>query len=190
MNKVILVSFLICSLALSSCSLNLNMSNNQETSSDLKMDSDVETDMSYSNMVNDQFDKLVEHWGGEYPDYYGGCYIKDHSFTVLVTCEPEKVADEIRSEMGNQDVIILKAEYSYNDLRKAQDEVTDILFGLQEKNDEAAGHVIGIGVDEKQNDVEVEVLNMTDEIKASLQDLLSSYPMVRFVNADEPYRPL
>ena len=187
MKKTVILLFLI-SLALTACSVNADV-RTDSTAVSSSFESAIEEDLAYSDMINQQFDILLTHWNGSYPEYYCGCYIENRNFYILVNCNPEEVKSEICSTMGNPDVNILKAEYSYNDLMEYQDQITDILFE-QQKNNEAAKHVTCIGTNEKDNVIDVEVLNMTDDIKAELQELLSSYKMVRFVNTNDRIEPL
>lgn len=187
MEKLIPLLILV-SFALASCSVKADAKTNT-TAVSSTFESAIEADLAYSDMINQQFDKLLAHWNGSYPEYYCGCYIENRNFYILVNCNPVEVYDEICSVMANPDIYILKADYSYNDLMKCQDEITDIVFE-QQKNNEAAKKVICIGTNEKDNVIEIEVLNMTDDDKTELLEMLSSYKMVRLVNTKDPIQEI
>lgn len=184
MNKILSVLFLIC-FALTACTINADIKSDPTTVSST-FESATEADLAYSEMINQQFDQLVEHWNGSYPDYYCGCYIDNGNFYILVNCDPDEVKNEICSSMGNPDVNVLKAKYSYNDLMNNQKQIEDIIFEQSKSGNEAAKKVIGIGTSEKDNIIDIEVLNMTDEDKTELQKLLSNNEMIRFINTDDP----
>ena len=149
-----------------------------------------EADFEYSNLINQEFDTLVAHWGGEYPTYYAGAFIADRQFTILVTCEPQDVQNEIWTITGNRDIIVAKASNSYNDLMNLQDQITELVTNLQSEGDRVANLVVGIGVDEIQNDVFVEVLNMDETVREEVETMLEAYSSVRLVAKDSPYEEM
>ena len=82
MKKLIAVLFLV-SLILTACSVNADIKSDPTMVSST-FESAIEADLAYSEMINQQFDKLVEHWNGSYPDYYCGCYIDNERGVVKV----------------------------------------------------------------------------------------------------------
>ncbi|MBR3058633.1 MAG: hypothetical protein IKG93_11795 [Clostridiales bacterium] len=149
-----------------------------------------ESDIEYSEMINQEFNGLLSYWGGDYPDYYAGSFISNRQFTILVTCEPQEIQAEIWNVTGNSDIIIEKASCSYNDLRSIQDQITELITELRSNNNSIANLVVGIGVDEVRNDVFVEVLNMDENVRRNIEEILAPFGTIRLVSKNEPYQEM
>ncbi len=144
-----------------------------------------EEEMSISANLNSQYNKLLNHWGGDCPDYYGGAYIEDRSLHVLVTCDPEDIREEIVSVTGNPNIEIILVEYSYNELNELKDKMSEKMRELVAANDKRALYLSGFGVYDKENRIKV-YLPEDDQDKADqIASLLGvrSDNRVRFVYA-------
>ena len=150
--------------------------------------SQYEDDVLYSEMINQQFDALVSHWGGDYPDFYSGSFIKERTFTILVTCKPEEVQDEIWAITGNDQIIIRKVTNSYKELHEAKEQITSEVFNTP--NSSAYSHIVAIGVDEIMNDVFIEVYEPSDDILNELHSKFDSVFPVRVVESKDLNKPM
>ena len=112
----------------------------------------------FSNDSNDQFDKLMSHWGDKNPSYYAGAYISELSFYILVTCDPTSVQDEIWEVTGNKNINIIQVKYSYDYLEAIKNEIVSKITKLSQEGNTTAKQIIGFGVDEMSNKIFVEYL--------------------------------
>ena len=145
----------------------------------------------FSNESNEQYDKLTAYWGDKFPSYYGGAYIANQEFNILVTCDPSSVQDEIWKVAGNNKIIIKQVTYSYDYLVSVKDEIVSKISKLSEEGNEKAKQMIGFGVDEISNNIFVEYL---DDGKvaidtADIYDITGYRDLVSIVPKKEAYTP-
>ncbi len=135
------------------------------------------------------YDNLMKHFGAEfrdglyqenYPDWYGGGYLEwspedgvngvvEAKLKILLV-EPELPEDDkafllqIGEWAGGGDVLVFgSAKYSLSYLLELQDRACDAMIEL--------GLLAGCGVDEKENQLDVELTAVTDEALAILARL-------------------
>lgn len=149
-----------------------------------------EEDIAFSEKANAEFNALVSYWGEEYPTYYAGSFIADRKFTILVTCDPQEVQEEIWNITGDKSILISKVANTYDDLKERQNQISELVANLQAEDNNIANLIVGVGVDEIQNDVFVEVLNMDDSVRKEVEALLSPYGVVRLISKDTPYQEM
>lgn len=149
--------------------------------------SPFEEDVQFSEMINQEFANLVSYWGGIYPDYYAGAYIEGRIFHILVTCQPETIRDEVCAVTENPDIVFHKVSFSYNELTEARDQISNNVISLQNQGNNQALRVVSIGVDEKKNDVFVEVRDLDEEILSRLKSVTDPVFPVRFLNKQSDY---
>ncbi|GEM_PF-4251323 len=153
-----------------------------------KLNPVIMEEIEYSNKINDEFDKLIAYYG-EYPEYYGGSYIIDKSFTICVTCDPSIVQDEIYTLMGDSTINLKKVPYSYNYLLDVQNNLTQAVSAFQSEGRDVADSIIGLGIDEPANTLFVEILNNSLTTDALIDELKSYFPELKIVLADKDYSP-
>ena len=143
----------------------------------------------FSNDSNDQFDKLMSHWGDKNPSYYAGAYISELSFYILVTCDPASVQDEIWEVTGNKNINIIQVKYSYDYLEAIKDEIVSNITKLSQEGNITAKQIIGFGVDEMNNKIFVEYLNNEKApiSQSDIYDLTGYKELVDIVAKDEAY---
>ena len=70
-----------------------------------------------------------------------------------------------------------------------QKQITELIANLQvEKNNSAVSDVIGIGVDEIKNEVFVEVLNLDDNKRKTIESILTPFQEIHLISKDKPYQ--
>ncbi len=143
----------------------------------------------FSNESNDQYNKLTAYWGDKLPSYYGGAYIGNQEFIILVTCDPGSVEDEIWKVTGNNRIIIKQVKYSYEYLVSVKDEIVSKISKLSGDGNEKAKQLIGFGVDEKNNKIFVEYLDDGKVAinKSDIYDMTGYRDLVDIVSKKEPY---
>ncbi len=148
----------------------------------------AQLEMRFSDAYNSQYNSLLRYWGDVLPDYYGGAFIKDRIFHVLVTCDPEDVREEIVSVTENPNVDIRQCEYSYNELTELRDRLSTTLKELYEEKNEVAMLLSAMMLEEKKNRVRLNIYENDQDKADEFASLLGirNDKRVRFVYA--PYR--
>jgi hypothetical protein len=143
----------------------------------------------FSNDSNDQFDKLMSHWGDKNPSYYAGAYISELSFYILVTCDPTSVQDEIWEVTGNKNINIIQVKYSYDYLEAIKNEIVSKITKLSQEGNTTAKQIIGFGVDEMSNKIFVEYLiyKKASISQSDIYDLTGYKELVDIVAKEEAY---
>jgi len=91
----------------------------------------------------------------EYPDYYGGSYMNENGYLVIQITEPLSECGEIIQEIAKQEHILFESvKTSYKELLQTMDEL-NAYFLDDEREDK--DNVIAFGIDEKYNEVFVEL---------------------------------
>lgn len=134
---------------------------------------ELEMNVIATNELNQQFDRLVDYWGGLYPDYYGGAYIKNRQLFVLVTCKPEKVVKEIIEATGSKETKVLCSSNSYKDLIDLKNQIVDRVKEKDYALDSRWEKVSGISIDEEKNKVVVRIHNSIEDTSLVPTELLS-----------------
>lgn len=152
----------------------------------------LEEQISFSEIVNKGYEKFIQNNNGE-PDYLAGAYIDGFTFTILVNTSPDSVRDEIEPFFPLDNLIIKKASYSLKELEKVHKQIEDELL-LKEPG------VIGVGVDERNNQVFVEVENseqMFQHAKQLLDTMIlngsieqTSHPIIQIRYKNQEYTPM
>ncbi|MBO4459109.1 MAG: hypothetical protein J5778_00450 [Clostridiales bacterium] len=151
-----------------------------------ELDAKVLEDIKYSEMFNKQLDKLFEHWGNKYPEYYAGAFIEHLKLTLLVTCSPDTVREEICSATGNNDIIIEQVPYSYNYLVSCQDEVLNKISVLQKNKAEYSENIIECGIREKNNKIEITINKQSSKTIETIEKYFSEYEMISVLVDNSP----
>lgn len=114
------------------------------------------------------YQKLMDHFNGTYPDWYGGAYINDSGWLVVQLVESEDPADkslelQVLDWTDSDSVMFSSCKYSLSYLRNLQDKVCDTMIEL--------GLFSGCGADEELNRLDLTLTSVTDEALALLAEL-------------------
>ena len=118
-----------------------------------------------------------------YPDYYGGSYIEDGKLIVyIVKGNNEKVPQLLKSDPV---IVIKECEYSYNELLKATNEVSE--FMVSEKNTEnpIREKLSSCSLSETFNRVEVYVSDLSPSFISDFKKQVSNSPAIKFIIAPQ-----
>ncbi|MBQ6678658.1 MAG: hypothetical protein IJM76_01425 [Lachnospiraceae bacterium] len=135
----------------------------------------VEEEMAFSGAVTEQMESLMKHWGGGFPDYYGGACVIDHQFVIYVTCNPRTVQNELREASGSQILKIVKVQNSYLDLVRESEEICEIICAYRQMGNDTAMHVTASGVDDRANSLFLEYIDDDTMNLAELKEMLCGY---------------
>ncbi len=136
---------------------------------------------------------LRKKHGGAYPDFFSGACIRNGILCVLVTCEPASVSDGIRAVVGDASFTMLQAKYSYNELerqRSAMERVLEERRRLSGADRAIAGRVTGLGIDDRWNEVYIEVAECTGEEVELLMRLVDPSVLISKIRVDKQARNL
>lgn len=125
--------------------------------------------LAFSDMANEAHQKLLDSWGGEYPDYYGGAYIKDQKFYILVTCAPKQVQAEINQVAGADICSVSQVDYPYNMLMAIYEELNNKV--INSAPTELMNLITGWKVNEINNCITVSVCSDTN-VDSQILDFL------------------
>ena len=164
----------------------------EKSTSSFGTKSTLEEQISFSEIVNRGYEKFIQNNNGE-PDYLAGAYIDGFTFTILVNTSPDSVRDEIEPFFPLDNLIIKKVPYSLKELEKVHKQIEDEML-LKEPG------VIGVGVDERNNQVFVEVENseqMFQHAKQLLDTMIlngsieqTSHPIIQIRYKNQEYNPM
>lgn len=192
-NLILFVCFVLLTL-LTSTHHNVSYATSiaEKSTSSFGTKSTLEEQISFSEIVNKGYEKFIQNNNGE-PDYLAGAYIDGFTFTILVNTSPDSVRDEIEPFFPLDNLIIKKASYSLKELEKVHKQIEDELL-LKEPG------VIGVGVDERNNQVFVEVENseqMFQHAKQLLDTMIlngsieqTSHPIIQIRYKNQEYTPM
>ena len=115
----------------------------------------------------DAYQLLMDHFGGEYPDWYGGAYINDQGTLTVLLVEELDPGDkslelEVLEAVGeNAPVAFAGAKYSRNDLERMNADLLKVLDG--------DGIFTSFGIYEDQNRIILDVWEpLPDDILAAI----------------------
>ena len=140
--------------------------------------------IAFSEKANEEYNKLIEQWGNNCPDYYAGAYIENMTLFILVTCTPETVSDEISNIIKEINVKIIKAKYSINHLENIRKRLELTIKSLDYNTRKA---FVGFGIDEKKNSIELEVLEKYIADEKYVDSVIGHYPEIYYTFKNEEY---
>lgn len=114
------------------------------------------------------YEKLMAHFDGTYPDWYGGAYIDDSGWLVVQLVEDKDPGGkslelQVLDWTGSDSVMFSSCKYSLGYLRTLQDKVVDAMSEL--------GLFSTCGADEERNRLDLTLTSVTDEALALLAEL-------------------
>lgn len=113
--------------------------------------------LKFSRIANEQHNKLLDYWGGDYPSNYAGAYIDEYEYYVLVNNDLEQMTKEIQTVTNNPNVIVKQVKYSYEYLVSIRDELAKLLTENSQRVDRLPFELSCIYVNEINNNVALEV---------------------------------
>lgn len=118
------------------------------------------------------YQKLMDRFNGQYPDWYGGAYIDDSSWLVVQLVEDKDPGDkslelQVLDWTGSDSVMFSSCKYSLNQLK----ELMDRLNALPDSDPVCRNVMAGWGVDEEANRIELTLTEVNDHILAILAEL-------------------
>lgn len=122
--------------------------------------------------------------GKIYDNNYGGAYIDDD---ILVVCITEEKIEEYSDEKVEYKMV----DYSYNDLLDVQYKLEETyanlydVYNREEKEFKLLDSITGIGIDEINNRVTVDIVGLTDDKEIIFQELFGSYSCVKLADVKE-----
>ncbi len=192
-------SIVLCVLLITNSQMVVSADNSQDAGERLKNryeqkeeinDINLE-EMLMQNELNAKYNEIEQYMKlqkreceEEYMDYYGGAYIADNKLVVCVT------ESEIET-LSIEGVEYKKVDDSYNDLLNVQRTLEDMYgklyarYSQTDKEFSLLDSIAGIGIDEMDNSVVVDIISLTNEKEAMFQEIFGSYKCVKLSNVEE-----
>ncbi len=145
--------------------------------------------MACSEILNQQFNRLLDYWGGEFPDYYAGAYIQDNKLHLMFTEVSDSLKETICFITGNFSIVFSKATYSYNDLTKLRDSLIEKIQELINNNTEDIKSFSSIGIDERNNKILIKI-SVNPKENNPLISLLGEDPRVSYGFQKDPIKQM
>ncbi|USF25814.1 hypothetical protein N510_000730 [Firmicutes bacterium ASF500] len=106
------------------------------------------------------YEKLMDRFDGQYPDWYGGAYIDHSGWLVVQLVEDKDPADkslelQVLDWTDDGHIMFSSCKYSLSYLRDLQDKVCDAMIEL--------GLFSSCGADEERNRLDLTLTSVTDE---------------------------
>lgn len=116
----------------------------------------------------EDYQKLMDRFNGQYPDWYGGAYLNESGWLVVQLVEDKDPADkslelQVLDWTGSDNVMFSSCKYSLSYLRNLQDKVCDAMIDLDLFS--------SCGADEELNRLDLTLTSVTDEALALLAEL-------------------
>lgn len=120
----------------------------------------------------EDYQKLMDRFNGQYPDWYGGAYINDSGWLVVQLVEDKDPADkslelQVLDWVGSDTVMFSSCKYSLARLN----ELMDQLNALPDTDPVCRNVMAGWGVDEEANRIELTLTEVNDHVLAILAEL-------------------
>ena len=118
------------------------------------------------------YEKLMDHFNGTYPDWYGGAYLNGSGWLVVQLVESEDPADkslelQVLDWTDSDSVMFSSCKYSLAQLK----ELMDRLNALPDSDPVCRDVMVGWGVDEEANRIELTLTEVNDHVLAILAEL-------------------
>lgn len=113
----------------------------------------------------EDYEKLMDHFNGTLPDWYGGAYLNESGWLVVQLVEDKDPGDkslelQVLDWTGSDNVMFSSCKYSLNQLK----ELMEKLNALPEAYPECARVMAGWGIDEEHNRIELTLTNVDDHV--------------------------
>lgn len=113
----------------------------------------------------EDYQKLMDHFNGTYPDWYGGAYINDSGWLVVQLVEDKDPGDkslelQVLDWTDDGHVMFSSCKYSLNQLN----ELMEKLNALPASDPKYREVMAGWGVDQEHNRIELTLTNVDDHV--------------------------
>ena len=120
----------------------------------------------------EDYQKLMEHFNGAYPDWYGGAYLDQSGRLVVQLVEDKDPGDkslelQVLDWTGSDTVMFSSCKYSLAQLS----ELMDRLNALPDSNPECGDVMAGWGINEEANRIELTLTEVNNSILVVLAEL-------------------
>lgn len=116
----------------------------------------------------------------EYPENYGGAYINDQNkLVILVPTSQLATRTKYRDILGHTNFIIEPCEFSYRQLLEVRDSLVEAVF-TNPKYPEVKENVVSIAVKDKENEIEVGLLDCSEARISEFKGKILDSPVVCF----------
>ncbi len=120
----------------------------------------------------EDYQKLIDHFGSSYPDWYGGAYLDESGRLVVQLVEDKDPGDktlelQVLDWTGSDTVMFSSCKYSLAQLS----ELMDQLNALPDTDPQCREVMAGWGVDEEANRIELTLTEVNDHILSVLARL-------------------
>lgn len=129
----------------------------------------------------DEMESNVEY---NYPDYYGGMYIKDGKLNVLVKGDIEMNKNILMKKVGSSNVAFSSCVYSYSELRRVLDDIYKNLVN----NEGVSSNFVAAKLDDFNNRIVVELKDCSQGGIAEFKKTVADFPSVVYGQGIEEAR--
>lgn len=117
----------------------------------------------------------------DFPEYYGGCYINEEgNLVVLIKEEKHEYAQRFLTRSLSSSIKYETCQYSYNELQQVVDEIRQ---KASAGNEFLFNNVSLYGISEKENSVEVGLLNNTPSVIQEFKKQICDSKTIKFCNS-------
>jgi len=140
--------------------------------------------LAFQNRVDEQVELMDQANIPEDYAYYAGRYIENQkTLIVAVTCSPDTFKSEYSNLLDFSFIQVKQVKYTYKELTEAWKTLEKEWLKSDKRLVDMG--IIGHGVDEVNNAVQVDVLELNDEVRAEVAKLISDPGMVNFEIGEE-----
>ncbi len=138
---------------------------------DLPNETYTEGDTAQGEAVH-AYQKLMAHFSGELPDWYGGAYLNDSGYMTVLLVSSKDPGDkslelQVLDWVDNGPVVFDSAKYSLAHLKGLMDRLNE----LPETDPKCGEIMAGWGIDEERNQIQLTLTEVSDHILSVLADL-------------------
>lgn len=142
---------------------------------------------SYKNLMLSFESNKTKSANGDYPDYYGGCYIDDNANLVVYVTNDSLNTKSSLPISNDANVVIKSCDYSFNELHAVKKTISDFLNA--DVNNSIADNVVYVSLRDIDNRIAVGLLdnstNQIDEFKRSI----ANSPAITFEKTERKIIP-
>ena len=142
---------------------------------------------SYKSLISSFENSKTKSVNGDFPDYYGGCYIDDNAnLVVYVTNDSLKTKSSLPIS-NDANVIIKSCDYSFNELHAVKKTISDFLNA--DVNNLIADNIVYVSLRDIDNRIAVGLLdNSTNQIDEFKRSIVNS-PVITFEKTEKKIIP-
>lgn len=135
------------------------------------------------NLEDSFLSTILRSEGKIYPEYYGGSYIENGNFVVLVTEDTTECRGKLLTRTKSQDFLVKPCKFSYNELLDVHKIVLD--FFMNEENNRLISEISinSLGISAKGNSIFISLNELTPEKIALFKSRVVDSPIITFEQA-------